>query len=153
MVKPKRVGHVVLNVSNVEESTKFYTEVLGFEVSSKRDIGTFLTCGRIHHDLALFQAPEDAAPVSRGQIGLNHVAVQVPDFDVLKETYRRLNECNVPIEGLTDHGMTSSIYFTDPDGIRIEYFCNTPETAEEGLAIMRSPERTNKPLVLEEAAV
>ena len=153
MVKPKRVGHVVLNVSNVEESTKFYTEVLGFEVSSKRDIGTFLTCGKIHHDLALFQAPEDAAPVSKGQIGLNHVAVQVPDFDVLKETYRRLKECNVPIEGLTDHGMTSSIYFTDPDGIRIEYFCNSTETAEEGLAIMRSPERQNKPLVLEEAAV
>ena len=29
MVKPKRVGHLVLNVKDQTKSTKFYTEVLG----------------------------------------------------------------------------------------------------------------------------
>ena len=45
MNAPKRVGHVVLNVSNLEASTKFYTEVLGFEIARQSDFGTFLTCG------------------------------------------------------------------------------------------------------------
>ena len=152
MNTPKRVGHVVLNVSNVEASTKFYTEVLGFEISRQTDFGTFLTCGKIHHDIALFQAPESAQPVSDGQIGLNHVAIQVEDMDALKAFYQRFKEQDVPLDHLTDHGMTSSIYFYDPDGIRLEFFCNTTATPEEGLAIMRTPGRKNRELVLEEVS-
>ncbi len=150
MVKPKRVGHLVINVRDVEASTRFYTEVLGFEIAIRRPTATFLTCGKIHHDLALFKAAEDSPPVSEGQVGLNHFAVQVEDMDALRNIYQRLNEHGVPITGLTDHGMTASVYFTDPDGIRVEYFCNTTATAEEGLALMRSPIRKNKELVLDE---
>jgi catechol 2,3-dioxygenase len=150
MPTPKRVGHVVLNVSNVEASTKFYTEVLGFEISRQTDFGTFLTCGKIHHDVALFQAPEGAQPVSQGQIGLNHVAIQVEDMEALKAFYQRFKEHNVPLDHLTDHGMTASIYFYDPDGIRLEFFCNTTATAAEGLAVMRTPGRKNRELILDD---
>jgi catechol 2,3-dioxygenase len=152
MPTPKRVGHVVLNVSNVEASTKFYTEVLGFEISRQTDFGTFLTCGKIHHDVALFQAPEGAQPVSQGQIGLNHVAIQVEDMEALKAFYQRFKAHNVPLDHLTDHGMTASIYFYDPDGIRLEFFCNTTATAAEGLAVMRTPGRKNRELILEDVS-
>ena len=70
MAKPKRVGHLVLNVKDQTASTKFYTEVLGFEVSKERTgFGTFLTCGKIHHDLALFQAAPDADSGYRRRTG------------------------------------------------------------------------------------
>ena len=88
MAKPIRVGHLVLNVKNLDESTKFYTDILGFEIALQRPNGTFLTCGKIHHDLALFQAPEGALPVTQGQLGLNHFAVQVEDISDLKEVRR-----------------------------------------------------------------
>ena len=75
MVKPKRVGHLVINVKDVDTSVKFYRDVLGFELALERPgFGTFLTCGKIHHDLALFQAKPDAAPVTPGGLGLNHMA-------------------------------------------------------------------------------
>ena len=151
MSKPKRVGHLVLNVRDVEASTKFYTEILGFEIAVERPNMTFLTCGKIHHDLALFKAAEDAPPVSEGQVGLNHFAVQIEDLDALKETYQRLKENGVPVDNTIDHGMTQSVYFHDPDGIRIEFFCNSTSTAEEGLALMRSSDRQNQDLVLEDA--
>ena len=48
MAKPKRVGHLVLNVKDLAASTKFYTEILGFEISLSRPTGTFLSCGKIH---------------------------------------------------------------------------------------------------------
>jgi catechol 2,3-dioxygenase len=153
MVKPKRIGHLVLNVKDVEVSEKFYTEVLGFEIAVKRPLGTFLTCGKIHHDLALFQAPEDAQPVSEGRLGLNHFAVQIEDVDELQEVYQHLKAHGVPIDRLVDHGMTKSVYFFDPDGNRIEFFCNSTDTAAEGLALMRSPERKNTELVLEDVPV
>ena len=149
MVQPKRIGHVVLNVRDLAVSEHFYTEILGFEVSLKRGTGTFLTCGKIHHDLALFQAPEDATPA--GDLGLNHIAVQIENIDELREVHRRLKSCGAHIDHLTDHGMTKSVYFRDPDGNRIEYFFNTTETAEEGLAMMKAPNRVLTEFVLEDA--
>jgi len=148
MAKPKRVGHLVLNVKDQEAATKFYTEVLGFEIATERPgFGTFLTCGKIHHDLALFQAAPDAAPVTPGGLGLNHMALQVEDFDVLTEYYHVLKDHGIAELRTTDHGMTKSIYLQDPDGNGIELFCNSFENAADGLAEMRAPGRKNKELI------
>jgi len=146
MSHPKRVGHLVLNVKDVEVSTKFYTEVLGFHIALKQAMGTFLTCGKIHHDLALFQAKPDAAPVQKGGLGLNHMALQVEDFDMLTEYYHGLKDMGI-IDRTTNHGMTCSIYLTDPDGNGIELFCNCQEDPAEGLAIMSSATRENTDLI------
>ena len=138
----------MLNVKDLEASTKFYTEVPGFEISVQRPTGTFLSCGMIHHDLALFQAPEDALEVTKGQIGLNHLAVQVEDLAALQQTYQSLQDHGAILDHNTNHGMTSSVYFYDPDGIRIEYYCDNCPTDAQGLELMRSPGRKNKELVL-----
>ena len=146
MAKPKRIGHLVLNVKALEASTKFYTDILGFQVSRQRETGTFLTCGKIHHDLALFQAAPDAAPVTPGGLGLNHMALQVEDFDTLTEFYHRLEDYKIEMR-TTDHSMTKSIYISDPDGNGIELFCNSQDDAVDGLAEMRREGRKNKELI------
>ena len=144
MSHPKRIGHVVLNVKDVEESTKFYTDVLGFHISKQSDTATFLTCGKIHHDLALF---ESRIPYkTKDGLGLNHMAIQVEDFEALSAYYALLEPMNIT-ERCTDHGMTRSIYLTDPDGNGIELFCNSQEDSAEGLSIMRSPDRSNTELI------
>ena len=143
----KRVGHLVINVRDQQASPKFYTEVLGFEVSVNREgFGTFLPCGKIHHDLALLQAAPDAAPVTHGGLGLNHMALQVEDFDMLTQYFHILKERDL-VDHTVDHGMTRSIYLNDPDGNGIELFCNRQENPADGLAIMSSPERKNTELV------
>ncbi len=148
MAKPKRVGQLVLNVKDQTASTKFYTEVLGFEVAKNRPgFGTFLTCGKIHHDLALFQAAPDAAPVTPGGLGLNHMALQVENFEVLSEYFHILKDNEIADVRTTDHGMTKSIYLQDPDGNGIELFCNSFDDAADGLAEMRRPGRENKELI------
>ena len=149
MVHPKRIGHVVLNVKNVEASTKFYTEVLGFQIALQKEDATFLTCGKIHHDLALFKAKQTFK--IKDALGLNHMAIQVEDFDMLTEYYHILEMNNVEVERTTDHGMTSSIYLQDPDNNGIELFCNNHATPEEGLEVMRSEERENKELIFAHA--
>ncbi len=149
MGKPRKVGHLVLNVKDVAASTKFYTEVLGFDIAVQRPdgSGTFLTCGEQHHDLALFKAPVGAEPVHDKGIGLNHFAVNVEDLNSLREVYQTLQERGIPVR-TTDHGMTGSIYFNDPDGNGIEFYYDTFADPAEGLAEMRRPGRRNKELVL-----
>ena len=146
MVQPKRIGHVVLNVRDVEASTKFYTDIIGFQIALQKEDATFLTCGTIHHDLALFKAKQSFR-LDDG-VGLNHMALQVEDFDMLTKYYDVLKTNHVEIDRTIDHGMTSSIYFEDPDGNGIELFCNNQEDPAEGLAIMSDSTRENKDLTL-----
>ena len=140
MVKPKRVGHIVLNVSNVAESVKFYKDILGFEMARDYKGNAFLTSGKIHHDLALFQAKPDAAPVTPGGLGLNHMALQMEDWDALVEIYHRVLENGVELQRTQNHGMTLSVYVYDPDHNLIELFCNGQEKPEDGLERMYTQE-------------
>src|SRR5262245_54118124 len=59
MSVPKEIGHIVLNVTDVERSTRFYRDVVGFQVSRYRPDGTgaFLTCGVVHHNLPCSKRP------------------------------------------------------------------------------------------------
>ena len=140
MSVPKEIGHVVLNVTDVERSTKFYSDVVGFQVSRYRPDGSgaFLTCGIIHHNLALFKAPAGARPTEKGAIGLNHFAFKVESYPALQAAHKRLVEAEATIDHIVDHGMTRSVYFLDPDGIEMELFCDTFATEEEGLNFMKS---------------
>jgi catechol 2,3-dioxygenase len=151
MAKPTRIGHLVINAKDLDAATKFYTEVIGFEIALERPgFGTFLTCGTSHHDLAIFQAPEGSADTADGDVGLNHMAIEVADFEELTDYYHKLQEYFETSElRTTDHGMTKSIYIKDPEGNGIELFCNSQESAEEGLALMRSPDRKNTELVFD----
>lgn len=140
MSQPRSIGHLVLNVSDVERSTRFYRDVVGFELARMRPdkSGAFLTCGVVHHNLALFKAPAGARPAEKGQIGLNHFAFQVDDYKSLQQAHGRLIEAGAVIDHIVDHGMTRSVYFLDPDGMMMELYCNTFDTEEEGLAFMKA---------------
>ena len=132
-----KIGHIVLNVKNTEVSTKFYADLLGMEVVSRNEQGTsaFLSFGTQHHDLALFSAPEES---EQGRLGLNHIALQIEGGpDEIEKFQQRLEDWGVPIDRIRNHGITSSVYFTDPDDNRIEVFCELMEK-EEGLIYMRN---------------
>ncbi|MDE0721183.1 MAG: VOC family protein [Dehalococcoidia bacterium] len=149
MPKPAKIGHLVINAKDLNAATKFYTDVIGFEIALERPgFGTFLTAGENHHDLAIFQAPEGAADTSDGDVGLNHMAILVDDFETLTEYWHKLQSHFDSAEiRTTDHGMTKSIYIKDPEGNGIELYCNSQEDPAEGLAVMRNPERKNTELV------
>ena len=148
MARVNKVGHVVLNVRDVDQSVKFFTEALGMELmahNQERHMA-FLSFGTQHHDIALFMAPVGA---ERSELGLNHIAMQIEGGEQeLKELYGRLVTHGAKIDSTTDHGLTHSVYFFDPDGNRLEIFCETMDP-EEGMQTMRSTRGTAKPLEIE----
>jgi catechol-2,3-dioxygenase len=135
MARINKVGHVVLNVKDVEASVTFYTEALGMEVMRLRDgNAAFLSFGTQHHDIALFKAPEGA---EKGTLGLNHIALQIDGGETeLRQLYGQLVQHGARIDRTTDHGMTHSVYFFDPDGNRLEIFCEMMDS-EAGRKHMR----------------
>jgi len=151
---PKEIGHLVLNVSDVARSTAFYRDVVGFQVARYGPDGNrnFLTCGVMHHNLALFKAPPGARPREKGQIGLNHFAFKVENYQALQEAHQRLIAADAVIDHVVDHGMTLSVYFLDPDGIMMELFCDSFDSDAEGLAFMKATPGQAKPFDVTAAA-
>src|SRR5262245_34690298 len=148
MAKINKVGHVVLNVSDLDTSIAFYTAALGMELmthNTERHMA-FLSFGTQHHDIALCQAPAGA---DRGILGINHIALQSEGgAEELKQLYGRLLNAGAQIDRTTEHSTTLSVYFFDPDGNRLEIFAEKM-SPEEGRRVLRQGGGTNRPLVLE----
>ena len=153
MPRINKVGHVVLNVKDVEASVKFYTEALGMEVMRLREnSAAFLSFGTQHHDIALFKAPEGA---EMGTLGLNHIAFQIEGGETeLRQLYGRLIQHGAKVDYTTDHGMTHSVYFFDPDGNRLEIFSQELPAADakQFLQDARAARDVMQPLDLETVA-
>jgi len=134
----KRVAHVVLYVKDPEASAAWYADVLGMKISARVPDGpykggVFLSFGEYDHDIALFPGSPDA---SRGK-EFEHIGLQVDcdnDLDSLRRLYGRMLQKKVRINEVLDHGVSTGIYFFDPDGHQLEVFCQRVPFAE-GAAI------------------
>ena len=141
----KELGHVVLYVRDVEVSRAFYGGVLGWkELTSVPGQMAMFSSGRTHHELLLIQVGQDAAPIPQGRrVGMYHFGLKIGTTDEeLRAAYQELVNAGANIVGSGDHGVTHSLYITDPDGNEIELYIDVqPEVwREDPLAVM-SPVR------------
>lgn len=128
----KRVGHLVLRVKDVERSRRFFEDILGFPVVAQNERGMVFFSTDVednHHMLAIMPAKEGAPMPSPDQVGMQHVSFELDSFAELQDAYRVFKEKGVAIDHTIFHGVTKSVYFYDPDGNRLEVYCNVP--AEE----------------------
>ena len=89
----QRLNHAVLYVRDVEQTTEFYSEVLGFRVVSSLPGAAFLQApdSTNDHDLGVFQIGAGAAPSDAGRstVGLYHLAWEVDTLGELRAPRRR----------------------------------------------------------------
>jgi catechol-2,3-dioxygenase len=136
MIQARKLGHIVLKVRDAGKSKAFYMRVLGLKLAYE-DVergAVFLSFGTQHHDLALFQLATGAAPEAT-QPGLHHTAWQVGSFEELQAAHRELRQLGIPVESTVEHNVTRSVYFPDPDGNRVELYC---DMVTDGFEAMRT---------------
>lgn len=128
--KPRKLGHLVLNVRDLRKSVDFYTKFVGLTVSDYiEDQMAFLRCGEDHHDLALAQIPAGHAHFDStyvpGRPGLEHFSYQVDTLEDIHEAAAFLQENGVEIvRGIGKHGPGENLFlvFRDPDGNYCEFY-------------------------------
>ena len=128
----KRLQHLVLWVSNVDRSVRFYCDVLGFEVKRRYPNAAFLIIpgtGEDHH-LGLFEQTGVTPPDERAA-RMYHSAWEVGELGDLARARRRLIEAG-SLVGQSDHGTSLSLYAKDPDGLEFEVFWTVPEGTPVG---------------------
>ena len=124
-----KIGHVHLKVSDIARSERFYTEALGFEVTTRYGSeAVFMSAGGYHHHLALNTwHSKGASPAPLSAPGLFHFAILYPSRQELARAVARLLENGVAIDGASDHGVSEAIYLHDPDGNGIELYRDRPK--------------------------
>jgi lactoylglutathione lyase len=146
-------SHVGVCCSDLERSTAFYVDVLGFkelftvelgaEVAATMEVeGRFLSRMLRRDDMRLellqWLTPEPAGDGERRDmrlLGLTHLAFRVSSVDDLFDaveraggTVLRQTLSTMPAAGV-DAGDVQLVYVTDPDGTRIELMAGTPDFA------------------------
>ncbi len=119
----QRLNHAVLYVRDVERSTRFYLDVLGFRVVSEFPGAAFLQAADStnDHDLGLFQigAAATDSTAGRASVGLYHLAWEVDTLGEFERLLTVLTDAGALV-GSSSHGTTKSLYGKDPDGLEFE---------------------------------
>ena len=131
----RKIGHVVLNVTDLESSVRFYTELLGFQISDRYPASmvpggmVFLRCNTDHHGVALVGGASKG-----GRTSLNHFAFEVGSLDEVFRARTWLGKHGVPMhfEGRRRAGCQIAVEFTDPDGNNLEIYWNIDQIGTDG---------------------
>ncbi|GAA3841666.1 VOC family protein [Sphaerisporangium flaviroseum] len=130
-----QLGHVGLNVTDLEKTKQFYLRVFGFDLISESAEGDrrYATLGFDGTSMVtLWQQSEGHFATTLP--GLHHFAFRVADMDAVRRAETTLREVGAQFayEGIVPHGtgrQSGGLFFKDPDGIRVEIFA--PTGAEE----------------------
>jgi catechol 2,3-dioxygenase len=108
------IGHVHLQVAELEEIERFYAGVLGFDVVVRAYPGAlFVSAGGYHHHLGLNTwNSAGSAPPAPGAVGLRHYEILLPDEAALAHTLARVEAAGVGLQSIAD-GCT---LIRDPSG-------------------------------------
>jgi len=126
--------HFAWRCRDAEETRAFYEDLLGLplvhliKLDHVPSTGEFCPYVHIFFQLgdgsyiAFFDLGDDiaAAPSPNTPAWVNHIAFEVPSRADLEAAKARLEAAGVAVVGITDHHFINSIYFFDPNGIRLE---------------------------------
>jgi catechol 2,3-dioxygenase-like lactoylglutathione lyase family enzyme len=133
----------------------WYTAVLDAPVVFADKRITFLTYDQEHHRIALIKVPRPLRipgrvwKVHRKFYGVDHIAFTHERLPDLTATYRRLLDTGIEPVWCINHGPTTSMYYEDPDGNRIELQVDNFGTNSELLAWIAGGEFAKNPIGVE----
>lgn len=134
------IGRVRLRVADLDRAIRFYRDLLGLQV--RRDEGSRVSLTAAGADRAEGHSSdsgpeiielEERPGISRRPprpvtTGLYHVALLLPNRRELGRALLGLGQSGYPLRGMSDHGVSESLYLDDPDGNGLEIYADRPRS-------------------------
>ena len=133
---PAYLAHWVVKTARAREMIDWYGHALGAHVVHEDARIAFLTWDEESHRLALIKLPRAArlafplARLRRKVYGFDHLAFTFGSLEALLDRWERLAAVGITPVWSINHGPTTSLYYEDPDGIRVEFQVENFATAQ-----------------------
>jgi catechol 2,3-dioxygenase-like lactoylglutathione lyase family enzyme len=132
--KIKGLNHFAWRCRNAEETRAFYEDILGLPLAHVIKADHVPSTGEYSPYLHVFFKMADGSYIAFFDLGdgtnaepspntpswVNHIALEVATKEELLAAKARLEQHSVEVLGVTDHHIIESIYFFDPNGLRVE---------------------------------
>jgi catechol-2,3-dioxygenase len=142
---PSKLAHVVLQTTKLKEMVSYWETFLGAEVSFNNGHLAFMSYDDEHHRIAIAQAP-GVGPRDSATSGIQHIAFTFDNLQDLMLAYRARKQHGILPSWSVNHGITTSMYYRDPDGNAIETQVDNFDNNEEATAFMSSPFFAQNPI-------
>jgi len=132
---PLMLNHAAWITHDVAATHDFYTRIMGMEIASTVIDDSVPSTGdnfpyfhiffkmKDGSTFAFFEAPGLPPPAKSSHPAYDiftHIALEVSSREELMKWFNWLKENGLDVVGPTDHGIILSIYFYDPNGVRLE---------------------------------
>ncbi|TDL30910.1 VOC family protein [Jeotgalibacillus sp. S-D1] len=114
------VGEAAIRVQDLKRSTKFYKEILGFNVLAETERSVCFTADG-KKPLLTIEQPDGIKPKEQNTTGLYHFALLLPERAHLAALVKHFADNGVRF-GSSDHLVSEALYLNDPDGNGIEVY-------------------------------
>jgi catechol-2,3-dioxygenase len=145
VLSPKKLAHVVLRTMNIRPMIEFYKNFLGARIEFESDRAAFLGYDEEHHRIGII-AFENLALPAQPAPGLEHVAFTFDNLQDLVTAYEQRKAYGIRPAICVNHGPTTSMYYMDPDGNRLESQVDNFDNAEEATAFVTSASFRENPV-------
>ena len=135
---PAKLAHVALATRDVQAMRDWYVEVLGGTVPFEGPGIAFISYDDEHHRIALVELPGLDERSGAPRVGMHHIAFTFADLGDLLATYRRLKAAGIEPYWPINHGVTTSIYYQDPEGNVIEFQVDNFAVASDATDYMKN---------------
>ena len=146
--KPAYFAHFVIKTSKYEQAVAWYKPFLQAEIVFANARATFLTYDDEHHRIAIVNQP-GLEPVETPHAGIDDVAYSLSSLRDLAINFVRLKALGIEPYWSINHGPTTSMYYRDPDGNRIELQVDNWSEPGRTRAYFQTPEFAANPLGVE----
>ena len=149
IVRPAYIGHFGIRTTpeKLEQMIDWYTTFFGGSVVLRAPHAAFIRWDDEHHRMVIIAFPEHEQLKNRKTAAcVYHLAFTLNSLSDLATSYEQKKAKGIIPHWPVNHGISTSMYYFDPDGNEMELQVDNFPTAEETHAFMRSEEFAENPI-------
>ncbi len=149
LISPASIGHFGIRTTpdKFEAMVKWHLDFFGGRCVLRNDKAAFIAWDDEHHRMVIVQDPSHVQITNRPTAAtVYHIAFTLNSLADLATSYEQKKARGILPHWPVNHGMSTSMYYLDPDGNEFEMQVNNFDTSEEALAFMATEEYKQNPI-------